>query len=540
MDKARTVHPFPLQNMMRDAGNTSLSMRRGALIIATPDNELEDLSEQEKKAQKNTLPKDDLAHILLKLSDDVRGTITSSSSSVSSPPPPPHSIYYKWEKYIIVCLGGISGFWSSISSPIYLPVLPILQEQFHVTEEAINITIVVYLIFQGFSPILFSTVSDKYGRRVVILSCLLIYALANIGLALNNCYTGLVLLRCLQAMGISPTLSVASGVASDISTKSDRGSFIGLSAGLSLLGQALGALIGGLISTWLGWRAIFWFLAISSLSTLLLVYIFLPETTRSLVGNGSTHPEHWYSIAPILLVLPSFRDRIHDRDENFENTTLVKQPKVDILSPYRILKSPAVILTLVPCALYYALWLIMLTTLSTSLSKTYHYLTFQIGISYLPSGLGGLLGTIISGRLLDWCYNHYYNKINNNILNTRLYNTYLPSFLSIIGSILFGWGIEKHLHVSVALVGSFMVSFGAMSFLVISTTILVDLFPHRSSGSSSCVNLTRCWCAAIFLVALNKMQSSLTIGGCYTFMAVLCGLSDICIYFLYHVHVEQR
>lgn len=459
----------------------------------------------------------------------------------------PRSVFTTTEKYLIVFLGGMSGFWSSISSPIYLPVLPILQRQFGVSEEKINATVVVYSVFQGLSPILFSNLADMVGRRVVVLCCLAIYIVANIGLALNDTFSGLVCLRCLQAFGISSTLSVSSGIASDITTASERASFIGLSTGLALLGQAFGALIGGMVSTGFGWRAIFWFLAICSGATFILIWVFLPETSRSIVGNGSVLPRNhrWAAVAPILR-LGLFQNRADD------TTSIAEARPFDMLAPFRILANASVYLTLIPASVCYAVWLMMLTTLSTLLSRTYGYSTLQIALAYIPSGIGGLLGSVTSGELLDWLYKRSYRRFTEaatkyrddssasvaanyprfNIFRARLVLAALPTATTILGALLFGWSIQFRVSVAWVLVGLCLVSYGAMNYLTLSTTVLVDLFPTQSSSSSLCVNLTRCWCAAVGITVLSRMVDAMGVGGCYSFMAGLAAATGGCVVYV--------
>lgn len=59
------------------------------------------------------------------------------------------------------------------------------------------------------------------------------------------------------------------------------------------MAPALGPVIGGLLAKFLGWRAIFWFLAIFSGVTLVLIVTCLSETNRHIVGNGSITPQGW-------------------------------------------------------------------------------------------------------------------------------------------------------------------------------------------------------------------------------------------------------
>ena len=74
-------------------------------------------------------------------------------------------------------------------------------------------------------------------------------------------------------------MAIGAGVLGDVTTREEKGGYMGFQAGL-LFPLAAGPILGGIFSGTLGWRAIFWFLAIYS-------SIFLPETLRSLVGNSS-------------------------------------------------------------------------------------------------------------------------------------------------------------------------------------------------------------------------------------------------------------
>lgn len=108
-------------------------------------------------------------------------------------------------------------------------------------------------------------------------------------------------LRCIQSSGSNGTVALSNGVVSDFATRAERGSYIGLASLGSSLGPTLGPLIGGLLTKFLGWRAIFWFLDIYGGVMLLVVLIIVPETCRNVVGNGSVSPQRWnYSLISYL------------------------------------------------------------------------------------------------------------------------------------------------------------------------------------------------------------------------------------------------
>ncbi|CDK25579.1 unnamed protein product [Kuraishia capsulata CBS 1993] len=450
-----------------------------------------------------------------------------------------YSVYSTAEIYCIVLLSSFAGMFSTISSPIYLPVLPVLRDYFGTTEEHMNLTVVVYSIFQGLSPSVFSNLADRYGRRIIIMMCLLMYMLVNIGIACNNSYAGLMVLRCLQAAGIASTLSVSSGIVCDLTVESERGLYMGITTGVTLTGQAIGAIIGGLIQNSLGWRAIFWFLAIASGSTLVLIAMLLPETNRAIVGNGSTLPNTWRVVAiPPVLLLPCWKNR--RLQPGLENNTITPIKEFDIIAPLRIMKCIEVLLVLAPASTVYAGWLMMLTSLSTSLQDDYGYSTIHASILYIPSGVAGITGSILGGELLNWNYRrsfeHYADCVCGytrcpkpfNFLKARIPFLFGTVILAMAGLIMFGWCIDKKVNVTAVMVASFLVAFGAMSAMSVASTLLVDMFPKSPSAAVACLNLTRCLSAAVGLAILSLSNAQVGVGGTYSWLSGLVTASSFC------------
>lgn len=450
----------------------------------------------------------------------------------------PQLIFRKREKYTIVILGGLLGFWLSISSPIYVPVLSRIELEFRVSELDGNITIVVYSIFQGLGPIFFSNIADSTGRRPIVLVCLLVYLCANVAIALNHSFAWLVVLRCIQAFGISSTISLGGGIASDITNRAERASYIGLTTGLALLGQAFGAFIGGMISSAFGWRAIFWFLAILAGATFVVIFLLLPETAAQIVGQKNDRLPRtwkWVTVAPIMRTR-MFRSRLA-RASRKTNETNIPPKSFNLFRPLKLLKLKNVFLVLFPASICYSLWLMMLTSLSHALTKNYGFLLDQVALAYIPSGLGGLAGSVSIGKMLDYSYRKSLRKSQKegcrfSVLKSRLVVSALPSCICVLSLLLFAWTLQLHGPISLVVVASCLIAFGAMNWLTISSTVAIDANPMEASGACACVNLTRCLCAALFIAVLTQMEN-MGMGWCYTVMAILCGVSSMCVGYLY-------
>jgi MFS family permease len=124
---------------------------------------------------------------------------------------PPYSIFSKKKKIVIVTIASISAFFSPFSSNIYYPAIRIIQEDMHVSSNMINLTITMYMVFQGISPLFWGSVADMIGRRPVFIVTFMVYIVACIGLACAKTFGTLVALRMLQSFGSSSAIAVGAG-----------------------------------------------------------------------------------------------------------------------------------------------------------------------------------------------------------------------------------------------------------------------------------------------------------------------------------------
>jgi MFS family permease len=445
------------------------------------------------------------------------------------------------EKYLVLILVSVIGFCSAVSAPIYFPALQVIEKYFNISEELVNISIVVYLAAQSISPTIFASVADKYGRRPLLLVCLIGFIGTCIGLALCNSYAAILALRVFQSTFIAPSIAISAGATGDFTERHERGGFVGLQSGIILLGQGFGSLIGAGLTSGFGWRAIFWFLAIFAGVTLVICIIILPETARNLVGNGSILPRNLLNRAPIIYTA-KIQQNWHLNDPDY-GTLVKKKSKIDFLTPFKIMSRLEIAISLFSQAIHYTMWTLALTSITTQLTKEYHYSVIKIGLCYLPSGILGMLGSVFSGKVLDWNYKREYRNFEYkmasgkipattpfNIIGARV-QVAVPFIIMSDGAILmFGWCIDKHIHISTILVSSGIMAFGIMAVVGVNTTLMIDMNPDNGSAATSCVNFTRCGLAAIFVGVLTNMNKAMGIGGTFSLMFGLGLLSCALLY----------
>ena len=135
----------------------------------------------------------------------------------------PYSSFSSLQKSLLVYAASISATFSGLSSFIYYPAITAIATSLTVSVGAINLTITSYLVVAGIAPPVLGDLADRIGRRPISIVALTIYLGANVGLALQNEYVALVVLRCLQSAGASSTVAIAYGIISDVSTPAEQG-----------------------------------------------------------------------------------------------------------------------------------------------------------------------------------------------------------------------------------------------------------------------------------------------------------------------------
>ena len=103
----------------------------------------------------------------------------------------------------ISCEVCVSAMCSGLSSFIYYPALTSLSRPLHVSIELINLSITSSLVVSGSRRPFWETMADQTGRRPVSLVAQTLYFAANVGLALQDNYAALLILRCVQSAGAS-------------------------------------------------------------------------------------------------------------------------------------------------------------------------------------------------------------------------------------------------------------------------------------------------------------------------------------------------
>ncbi|KAJ5902164.1 hypothetical protein N7495_002692 [Penicillium taxi] len=447
---------------------------------------------------------------------------------------PAYSIFGKYEKWFLVGMAAVTGLFSPLPANIYFPALVTLAKVFDRSTEELNLTVTVYLVMQGVSPMLWGPLSDRLGRRPIFLVCLFILIGSSIGLALcpTSAFWLLLLMRIFQAGGCASTIALGAGVIGDIATNEERGGYFGMFNLGPMLAPCIGPAIGGALSQHLGWRSIFWFLTAFSVVCFILVLLFLPETMRGLVGNGSISPKGaiYRPLVPIIGQRAA-RSKPEMKSEK-------PQAKQGSMNPFRLLTYPDILLTLTYTGIVYAVNYTITATISSSFAKVYPFLSeTNIGLCYLTTGAGMILGSTITGKMLDRDYAKikaaYLDNREKSLQDStqdedfpveyaRLRTMPIHLFLFVGCAIAWGWCIERKLSIAGPLILQVVLGWTSISILNATMTLMIDIVKKQSSGVIACTNLVRCSLAAVLVSVIDKSTDRLGYGWTYVLLAAIC------------------
>ena len=177
----------------------------------------------------------------------------------------------------VLLLSALLGL-QPITTDLYLPALPALTEGFGAPMAQAQLTLTALLLAFGLSQLIWGPLSDRFGRRPVLLLGLAAYVLASIASTLSPSITLLIVWRTVQGAAMGASVMCARAIVRDLYTPV-QGARV-MSKGLSGLGviACLSAPLGGLLSDLLSWRFALLALAVFGALCLALVALRFTET----------------------------------------------------------------------------------------------------------------------------------------------------------------------------------------------------------------------------------------------------------------------
>jgi DHA1 family bicyclomycin/chloramphenicol resistance-like MFS transporter len=187
---------------------------------------------------------------------------------------------------LLIAMTGVS----SLSLNILVPAMPSLAISFATDPATVQLTVSLYLMGLAVAQLVFGPLSDRFGRRPVVLAGLALASVASTVAIFAASIAGLIVARVVQSLGASTGQTIGRAIIRDLYDRERAASMIGLITSVVVLMPMIAPLIGGILDTLFGWQSIFVAVAVISFSVFFWAVLALPETRRATIGaHGPSH-----------------------------------------------------------------------------------------------------------------------------------------------------------------------------------------------------------------------------------------------------------
>lgn len=159
--------------------------------------------------------------------------------------------------WIFVVFIAIIGAFSSLVNDMYLPTIPSMMREFHTTPSMTQMGISMAMLGMGFGSLVWGSLSDRYGRKPMLLISLIIFVVATaVSLFSENIFFFIVC-RLFQGVGAGGAMVLSTSIPADVYMGRQLAKLMAIVGAINGVAPALGPVFGGFMADWVGWRGIF-------------------------------------------------------------------------------------------------------------------------------------------------------------------------------------------------------------------------------------------------------------------------------------------
>ncbi|KAK4548426.1 hypothetical protein LTR36_009336 [Oleoguttula mirabilis] len=330
----------------------------------------------------------------------------------------------------------------------------------------------------GVAPLLWRPLSNRYGRRPIFLLSLVCSIVGNIGCANSPTYATMALCRAITAFFISPAAAIGSAVVAETFFKRERAKYMGVWTLMVTIGVPIAPFLFGFVAFRVGYRWIYYILAITN-GVQLLLYTFLGPETRY-IRKGVEHTGSPF------------------KQEFFRFTRIDPTPikSWDFVQPLSFARYPSVVIPAVTYAMIFLFGSVMITVEIPQLfGAKFHFNTQQLGLQFIAMIIGSVIGEQIGGFLSDRWMARRRNKIHTSPEpEFRLWLSYFGFLCTIVGVVVFLVQIQRAppLHWNVTpMVGAAIASAGNQIVTTVMVTYAVDCYREEAASVGVFITFVR-------------------------------------------------
>ncbi|MDR0500142.1 MAG: MFS transporter [Coriobacteriales bacterium] len=170
---------------------------------------------------------------------------------------------------------------------MYSPALPEMAETFNTSDSIVNLTMLLFFIFQVVGMLVFGPLSDRTGRRPLLLLVMLLFIVSSLAGVFAPDIQTLIGVRIVQAIAAGALVSICMALVKDSFVGRSRESVLMVLQALFILGPIVAPIIGAQLLVWFSWRSTFVVFAIFGILTLPVILAFRESIAKEDRMSGS-------------------------------------------------------------------------------------------------------------------------------------------------------------------------------------------------------------------------------------------------------------
>lgn len=177
----------------------------------------------------------------------------------------------------------VASLITPLSLDMYTPAVPHMTDHFNTNASTVNLTLVGYYLFFSVGLLIFGPISDKHGRRPILMGGMAVYTVGSALCAMATSIWTLIAFRVVEALGAGAVSAVSTAVVKDAFCTERREAVLSVVQVMFVIGPVLAPVVGAFIVRIADWRVTFWVLAVIGVICLVLTILFketLPENER--------------------------------------------------------------------------------------------------------------------------------------------------------------------------------------------------------------------------------------------------------------------
>ncbi|ACB85432.1 MFS transporter [Natranaerobius thermophilus] len=198
-------------------------------------------------------------------------------------------------KKYLAALSGVP-FIMVLGNSLIIPAFPEIQNQLNLTQLEVGLLVTTFSIAAGITIPIVGFISDKYGRKVVLVPSVFLYAIGGLisGFApifFNSAYPWIIFGRVVKGIGAGGTGPIAMALAGDLFQSGERSEAMGVLEAANGIGKVVSPILGAIIVVWI-WYSVFFVYTIFSLPVAIMLWVVLKEPEQK--AGGSSQEEKGY------------------------------------------------------------------------------------------------------------------------------------------------------------------------------------------------------------------------------------------------------